>query len=136
MTLYFNQLIGKSSRTVLITEGLTLLTLGLGLTTTYWINDTNSTPSSSIMGALFIFLAICIGIITAIMLFINMLKNRIDLGTIIAILPFLGFAIWGIWYSYTDPTWSHNLPTYWGLLGVIIIFWLYIITKFIKQKHW
>lgn len=122
------------SKATLIVEAIALLSLGLAFTTEYWISTAGSPPPSAIGGALFVFLAVCAGIIAAVMQIVNILRNRIDAGTIIAVVPFLGFAIWGIWYSYTDPHWERNISTYWILLGVILALWLYIITRYIKQR--
>lgn len=130
-----NRPFSSSALPVLILEGLALLGFGLAFTTEHWSNTTGSPPASAVLGAIFIFLAICVSIVAAIILLSNIIVGKIDMGTIIAFMPFCGFAIWGIWYSYTDISWVHNVPIYWGILGVIIVLWLYTTVRYLRRKQ-
>lgn len=122
------------SLVTLIVEGLALFCLGLALTTNYWPNSNTST-SPGIIGALLLFLAICMSIVSAVMLTINLVRRKIDLKMIISILPFLSFSIWGIWYSYTDPGWRHNLPIYWSLMIIVDLILVFAVFSYIKSKR-
>ncbi len=126
--------ISSSSRGTLILEAIALFGLGLAFMVEYWVDDAGSPPLSAIVGAVCLFVAVCTGIVAAFMLVVNILKDRIDTGTIIAVLPFLGFTAWGVWYSYTDSTWVRNRVLYWGLLGAVVLLLLYIIARYAKRK--
>lgn len=135
MALHSNQKVNSFSRTTLVLEVIALFGLGLAFMTESWINDAGSPPLSAILGALCLFAAVCVGVIAAVMLVVNILRGKIDAGTIIAVLPFLGFSAWGVWYSYTDSTWMHNRVFYWGLLVAVAVLLLYTIARYVKLRR-
>lgn len=135
MSFCFGRIAFSPSLPALIMEGLTLLGLGLAFITEYWMGPSSaSNLAPGIIGALFLFFAVCAGIVAAVILLVNIFRNRIDMGTIVAFVPFLGFAIWGVWYACADPSWVPNLMICWGLLGVIVALWIYAIVKYVKRR--
>ncbi len=134
MISHFIKRIAPFSRVTLILEGITLFLISLAFAADHLMDQTGSPPQSAVTGALLLFIAVCVSIVAAVTLIINVFRNRIDLGTIISAVPFIGFAIWGIWYSYTEPTWARNVSLYWAIFAIIIVFWLYVIIKY-KNNH-
>lgn len=127
---------GSFALATLVAEGLALLGLALAFTTEYWIGSSSaSSLAPGIIGAFFLFFAVCTGVVAAIMLVADVVRDRIDTGTVISVVPFLGVAAWGVWYSYTDVSWVRNIPFCWGLLGVITTLGIYVIVRCIRKKR-